>query len=51
MDFYTETESLQIRIGVQSSLFPLCQLTTSPIAKLQQREARPLLINLVAAAG
>lgn len=32
MDFYAETESLQIRVWVQSSVLPPCQLTTSPAA-------------------
>lgn len=51
MDFYTGTETLQIRIRVQSSLFPLCQLTTLPTANLHQREACLLLDNLVVALG
>lgn len=51
MDFYTGTESLQIRIRVQSSLLPLCQLMTSPTAKLHQREVCLLLDNLEAALG
>lgn len=49
MDFYAETESLQIIIRDQSSLLPLCQVTISPTAKRHQKEAC-LFNNLVTAA-
>lgn len=48
-DIYAETESLQIRMWVQSSVLPPCQLTTSPTATLQRGEACLLLIHLAAA--
>lgn len=51
MDFYAETESLQIRMRVQSSLLPLWRLTTSPTDKLHQRETCLLLVNLAAVAA
>lgn len=50
MDFYAETESLQVRIRDQSSLLLLCQVTISPTAKHHQKEACLLFNNLVTAA-
>lgn len=44
-DFCAESKRLLIRSGVQSSLPPLCQLTTSLTAKLHQRGACLLLNN------